>query len=337
MRLWLPPLCLVALAACGRDVELSLAADPSCAGRDLACLSFVQLVQSGADGVASRCAEVPRAARSFDNLDLNGAVTVSRRGSADSVQVLGFGPSPAGPCTGPLLFAAGGPLPNSGGAVLHAACHVDCSQGVPGVGGAVHSFLADSLDGTLLIDAGELFQAQALVPLAEQEVRFAAFSTQAPLDPSATFATGPLLLVPPSQGAWCPAVRVSRDGVPKVLTCIEQGASATAFALGREDVTVLRARLTAQTGFLVGRVLDAQSNPLAGAQVSPLSGEQVVYFAGAGLDGKPGAATDDTGMFAVLTADVLHLRATAPGYAARTVVAGAQADGIGLVEIALRP
>jgi hypothetical protein len=333
----LPPLFLGALAACGHEVQLSIAADPSCAGRDLVCLSYVQLVQIGGDGVSSRCAKVPRAARSFDKLDLKGAVTVSRRGSAESVQVLGFGPSPAGPCTGPLLFAAGGPLPSSGGGVLQAACHVDCSQGGSGASGAVSAFLADPLDGTLLVEAGELFQAQELVPLARQEVRFAAFSRQAPLDASAAFATGPLLLVPPSQGAWCSAMRVRRDGVPPILTCIDQGTSATAFALGREDVTALRARLMVQTGFVVGRVRDDANTPLAGAQIWPLSGGQVVYFAGAGANGDPNAATDDTGMFAVLAADVLHLRATAPGYAAHTVVAGAQADGIGLVEIALRP
>jgi hypothetical protein len=298
----------------------------------------VQLVQLGAAGTSARCSAVPQAARSFDQLGLKGAVSVSRNDSTDSVQVLGFGPSPAGPCTGPLLFAAGDRLPGSGATVLRAACHIDCSQGGPGAGGAVRTFLTDPLDGTALVEVGELYQAGALVPLAVQEVRFAPFTKEVPLDASAAFTSGPLLLVPPSLGPWCPAVRLRRDGVPPVLSCIDQGPSATAFTLGREDVAALSARLTAGAGFVLGRVIDAQSgNPLAGAQVSPLPAVPVAYFAGAALNSDPNAATDNSGLFAAVTVDVLHLRATAPGYAARTLVAGAQVDSIGVVEIALHP
>jgi hypothetical protein len=325
------------LAACGREVQLSIAPDTTCNGRDLSCLSFVQLAQLGAGGATARCSAVAQAARSFDQLDLRGAVSVSRRDSADAVQVLGFGPSPAGPCTGPLLFAAGGPLPSSGATVLRAACHIDCSQNGPGSSGAARTFLTDPIDGTALVEVGELYQAKALVPLANPEVRFAPFSKQSALDVNAAFSSGPLLLVPPSQGPWCPAVRLRRDGVPPVVSCIDQGASATAFTIGREDIASVRARLKIDTGFILGRVIDdALGVPLAGAQLTPMPGIQVVYFAAGGLSGNPDPVTDDSGLFAVLYSDVLHLRATAPAFAARTIVAGTQADGIGLVEIALR-
>ncbi len=336
--LWLP-----ALAACAGDVQISFAPDASCAGRALGCLSYVQLVQVERDGTASaHCASVPPAPRSFDQLGLKGVVSMSQHGSASSVQVLAFGPSPAGPCTGPLLFAAGA---SSGTTVLPAACHIDCSQTGPGASGAGATFLNDPLDGAPQVDSGELFQAQALVPTANPEVRFTPFTQQALLDPSAAFAfSGPLLLVPPSAGPWCLAVRVRRDGVPPALTCIDQGAPATALTVGREDIASLNTRLSANGGFIVGRVLDADTGlPLAGAQVSPLTGGQAVaYFAGTGLSSDPNPVTDGSGLFAVLTADVLHLRATAPGYAARTSVAGAQQGSngqpgpIGLVQIALR-
>lgn len=349
MRPSLQLLLLAALAACAREVEISLAPDASCAGRALGCLSYVQLVQVEPDGTASsHCASVtPAPRRAFDQLGLKGAVSMSQHGSASSLQVLGFGPSPAGPCTGPLLFAAGA---SSGTTVLPAACHIDCSQSGPGASGAVATFLNDPIDGAPQVDSGELFQAQALVPTANPEVRFTPFTQQALLDPSAAFAfSGPFLLVPPSTGAWCLAVRVRRDGVPPSLTCIDQGLAATAFTVGREDVASLNTRLSASAGFvvgqgfIVGRVLDADIGvPIAGAQVSPLTGGQAVaYFAGTGLSSDPNPVTDSSGLFAVLTADVLHLRATAPGYTARTSVAGAQQasngqpGSIGLVQIAL--
>jgi len=333
MRRLLP--LLAALAACARDVQISLQPDASCAGRALGCLSYVELVQVDADGNAStRSASVPLATRSFDQLGLKGAVSMTQKDSTTSVQVLGFGPSPAGPCTGPLLFAAGA---SSGASVLPVSCHIDCSQSGPGASGSVVPFLNDPIDGAPQIDSGELFQAQALVPAANAEVRFTPFTQEALLDASAAFAfSGPFLLVPPSTGPWCLAVRVRRDGVPAVHTCIEQGASATALTVGREDVASLSARLSQNAGFIVGRVLDADTAaPLAGAQVSSLTGEAIAYFAGTGLSSDPNPVTDASGLFAVLTADVLHLRAAVPNYTPNTSVAGAQPDSIGLVQIAL--